>query len=56
MTPSNLTSTPINSMNSMTRSQDGNNGSEQATNPFDLRIKRPKFPGIYSKIGIKIKF
>ena len=34
--------TPIPSNNSMTRSQEGN---EQTSNPFDVIIKKTKFPG-----------
>jgi hypothetical protein len=35
------------SNNSSIRSQEGNNGSEQITNPFDVGIKKPKFPSIF---------
>jgi hypothetical protein len=46
--PSNITPTPIGLMNSSTtRSLEGNSGSEQSPNPFDLKIKKPKFPGIF---------
>jgi len=47
MTPSSLTSTPISPANSLTRSQEGNSGSEQTPNPFDLKIRKPKFSGIF---------
>jgi len=38
---------PMNSNSSTTRSQEGNSGSEQTPNPFDLKIKKPKFSGIF---------
>ena len=45
MSPSNNNSTPVTAMpsnNSLTRSQEGN---EQTSNPFDVIIKKSKFPG-----------
>lgn len=48
MSPASLSSLPSSPMatnNVMTRSQEGSIGNEQSSNPFDVKIKKTKFPG-----------
>ncbi|CAF0761296.1 unnamed protein product [Rotaria sp. Silwood1] len=47
---SNITTTSVNvttSNNQMLRSQETNSSSEQTSNPFDVKIRRPKFAGFF---------
>jgi hypothetical protein len=59
MYPSNSTSTPVNPLSATSSiarsSQNGNSRGEQTSNPFDLRIKRTKFPGKFRCLRLKIK-
>jgi hypothetical protein len=45
MSPPSTSMHPVATNNSMTRSVDSSGSNDPTSNPFDVKIRKPKFPG-----------